>query len=101
MVFGALADVHGNFDAMSRAMERHPEVPFWLCVGDLASRAGEYPEPPAPLYWIKGNNENFDRIADWQAGTKPLHNLPFVANGTAAWAGDNPGCGPGATGSPT
>src|SRR2546428_11763364 len=87
MVFGALADVHGNFDAMSRAMERHPEVPFWLCVGDLASRAGEYPEPPAPLYWIKGNNENFDRIADWQAGTKPLHNLRFVANGTAAEAG--------------
>src|SRR3989442_15917958 len=87
MVFGALADVHGNFDAMSRAMERHPEVPFWLCVGDLASRAGEYPEPPAPLYWIKGNNENFDRIADWQAGTKPLRNLYFVANGTAAEAG--------------
>src|SRR5256885_16815953 len=87
MVFGALADVHGNFDAMSRAMERHPEVPFWLCVGDLASRAGEYPEPPAPLYWIKGNNENFDRIADWQAGAKPLHNLHFVANGTAAEAG--------------
>src|SRR5213594_1625147 len=87
MQFGALADVHGNFDAMIRAMERHPEVPFWLCVGDLASRAGEYPEPPRPLYWIKGNNENFDRIAEWQAGTKELRNLHFVVNGTAAEAG--------------
>src|SRR3989442_7457157 len=101
MVFGALADVHGNFDAMSRAMERHPEVPFWLCVGDLASRAGEYPEPPAPLYWIKGNNENFDRIADWQAGTKPLHNLRFVANGTAAEAGTILVWGPGGPVPPT
>jgi len=87
MQFGALADVHGNFDAMIRAMERHPEVPFWLCVGDLASRAGEYPEPPRPLYWIKGNNENFDRIAEWQGGTKELRNLHFVVNGTAAEAG--------------
>ena len=41
-------------------MSCHPDLPFWLCVGDLASRAGVYPEPPAPLYWIKGNNENFE-----------------------------------------
>src|SRR2546430_12242472 len=80
---------------MSRAMERPPEVPFWLCGGGLASRAGEYPEPPAPLYWIKGNNENSDRIADWQAGAKPLHNLHFVANGTAAEAGEGSVWGPG------
>src|SRR5438477_297151 len=34
MIIGALADIHGNFDAMRTAMERHPEVPFWLCVGE-------------------------------------------------------------------
>ena len=68
MIIGAVADIHGNFDAMRRAMARHPDVPFWLCVGDLASRSGAYPEPPAPLYWIKGNNEDFDRIAAWEAG---------------------------------
>jgi len=50
MRIGALADIHGNFDAMRAAMERHPDVPFWLCVGDVASRAGTYPDPPAPLY---------------------------------------------------
>ena len=88
MRFGAIADVHGNFESMTRAMEQHPEVPFWLCVGDLASRSGEYPDPPpAPLYWIKGNNENFDRIADWEAGTNQIHNLHFIRNGTAADAG--------------
>jgi uncharacterized protein len=87
MMIGALADVHGNFDAMTRAMERHPEVPFWLCVGDIASRAGAYPEPPAPLYWIKGNNENFDRIAEWEAGKPPITNLHYIRNGTAVEAG--------------
>jgi uncharacterized protein len=87
MTIGALADVHGNFDAMTRAMERHPDVPFWLCVGDLASRAGAYPDPAAPLYWIKGNNENFDRIAEWQAGTGLVPNLHFIPNGTAMRTG--------------
>ncbi len=87
MVIGALADVHGNFDAMTRAMERHPEAVAWLCVGDLASRSGEYPVPIAPLYWIKGNNENFDRIADWEAGTALVANLHFIPNGTAVEAG--------------
>jgi len=87
LTIGALADVHGNFDAMTRAMARHPDVPFWLCVGDIASRAGAYPEPIAPLYWIKGNNENFDRIAEWEAGKAMVPNLHFIPNGTAVDAG--------------
>ena len=44
-------------------MERHPEVPFWLCVGDVADAAGSYAGFPSPLYFIKGNNENFDVLA--------------------------------------
>src|SRR3982750_2437554 len=87
MLIGALADVHGNFAAMTRAMTRHPEVPFWLCVGDLASRTGAYPEPPVPLYWIKGNNEDFDRIAAWQTGGAAPRHLHYIANGTAIDAG--------------
>jgi Icc-related predicted phosphoesterase len=83
LTIGALADIHGNFDAMRCAMERHREVPFWLCVGDVASRTGAYPEPPAPLYWIQGNNENFDRIAAWQAGRDVVANLLFIPNGTS------------------
>ena len=35
MIIGAVADIHGNFDALTRAMARHPEVPLWMCVGDL------------------------------------------------------------------
>src|SRR5688572_16783798 len=73
---------------MTRAMERHPDVPFWLCVGDVASRAGLYPEPIAPLYWIKGNNENFDRIAEWEAGEALVPNLHFIPNGTMMASGD-------------
>ena len=62
-VFGALGDIHGDFDSARRIMSRHADVPFWLCVGDVADDEGRYEAMPAPLYWIKGNNENFDAIA--------------------------------------
>ena len=101
MLVGALADIHGNFDAMRRAMERHPDVPFWLCVGDVASRSGAYPEPPAPVYWIKGNNENFDRIAEWKTGRDQVPNLHYIPNGTAWKVGVLNVAGLGGTFAPT
>ena len=101
MLLGAVADIHGNFDVMRRAMERHPEVPLWICVGDLASSTGAYPEPIAPLYWIKGNNENFDRIAEWEAGRGEMPNLHFIRNGTAVDVGPLKVAGLGGTFAPT
>jgi Icc-related predicted phosphoesterase len=86
---------------MRAAMERHPDVSFWLCVGDVASRTCAYPEPPAPLYWIKGNNEDFDRIAAWQAGRDPVPNLHLIANGTWASVGPLKVAGLGGTYAPT
>jgi Icc-related predicted phosphoesterase len=88
MTIGAVADIHGNFDALTQAMERHPDVPLWICVGDLASRTGEYPTPPRPLFWIKGNNEDFQRIAAWEAGEPQPRNLHYIRNGTAADVGN-------------
>lgn len=76
MIFGALGDIHGNFAALARILERHSEIPFWLCVGDVANAAGEYPAPAAPVYFIKGNNENFDAIAAGDLAP----NLHFLAN---------------------
>jgi Icc-related predicted phosphoesterase len=101
MTIGAVADVHGNFEAMARAMERHPDVPLWICVGDLASRSGAYPETPRPLYWIKGNNEDFDRIAAWEAGEPQPPHLRFIRNGTAAAVGPLTVAGLGGTFAPT
>ena len=101
MIIGAVADIHGNFDAMYRAMARHADVPFWICVGDLASRTGAYPEPPAPLFSIKGNNERFDRIAEWEAGVGPVRNLHFIRNGTAVTVGPLTVAGLGGTYAPT
>jgi Icc-related predicted phosphoesterase len=72
---------------MSAAMQRHPDIPFWICVGDVASRSGAYPEPPTPLYWIKGNNEDFSRIAAWASGRDLVPNLHFIPNGTARRVG--------------
>ena len=68
-------------------MDRHPDVPVWICVGDVASRTGDYPTPPRPLFWIKGNNEDFERIAAWEAGEAQPHNLHYIRNGTAAEIG--------------
>jgi Icc-related predicted phosphoesterase len=78
MVFGALGDIHGDFTAVRRIMDRHPAASFWLSVGDVADSAGNYEPFDAPLYWIKGNNENFDTIA---AGRFP-RGLHYIANGT-------------------
>lgn len=101
MLIGAVADIHGNFDALARAMHRHPDVSNWICVGDLASRTGAYPEPPAPLFWIKGNNEDFDRIAEWERGNEQPRNLHYIANGTAITVGALRVAGLGGTYAPT
>jgi uncharacterized protein len=101
LVIGAVADIHGNFDALTRAMDRHPDVPLWICVGDVASRTGSYPAPPRPLFWIKGNNEDFERIAAWEAGEPQPHNLHYIRNGTAADVGPLRVAGLGGTFAPT
>jgi predicted phosphodiesterase len=79
--FGVVGDIHGNFAALHRILARHPDIPFWLCVGDVASVTGAYPTPAAPLYWIKGNNEVFDRVEAFRAGTEVIPNLHYLANG--------------------
>src|SRR5262245_23692123 len=83
MVIGALGDIHGAFDAVQAIMTRHPDVPLWVCVGDVASNDGEYFIPAQPLYWIKGNNEDFDVIAAALAGQPAAlaPTLHFLANG--------------------
>jgi Icc-related predicted phosphoesterase len=87
---------------------RHSEVPFWLCVGDIATEpstalgagTGRYEPLGAPVYWIHGNNDNFDAIA---AGDLPpdLHHIP---NGTVVEIAGPPGlrvAGLGGTFAPT
>jgi hypothetical protein len=81
MLIGALGDIHGAFDTVQTIMTRHDDVPLWVCVGDVASNEGEYFTPIAPLYWIKGNNEDFDVIAGAIAGRPPAPMLHYLANG--------------------
>jgi Icc-related predicted phosphoesterase len=70
--------VHGAFDAARAVVSRHPDIPFWLCVGDIADEYGRYESIGAPVYWIHGNNDNFDAIA---AGDLPA-DLDHIDNGT-------------------
>jgi len=81
MQIGALGDIHGEFDTVREIMARHADVAFWLQVGDIATNDGEYFSPPAPIYWIKGNNEDFDVIAQAIAGQPPAPNLHYLRNG--------------------
>jgi hypothetical protein len=84
IVFGALGDIHGDFAAVRRIMNVHTDVPFWLCVGDVADADGRYEPFPSPLYWIKGNNDNFDAIAEASHNGPPhmvLQNLFYIPNG--------------------
>ena len=81
MLIGALGDIHGEFDTVREIMARHADVPLWVQVGDIATNKGEYFSPPAPLYWIKGNNEDFDVIAAALAGRSPARTLHYLVNG--------------------
>jgi len=81
MQIGALGDIHGAFDTVQDIMSRHGDVPLWVCVGDVASNEGEYFEPAAPLYFIKGNNEDFDVLAEAAKGRSPAATLHYLPNG--------------------
>jgi hypothetical protein len=81
MQIGALGDIHGEFDTVQMLMTRHPDVPLWVQVGDVASNDGTYFTPIAPLYWIKGNNEDFDVIAAALAGRPSAPTLHYLRNG--------------------
>jgi uncharacterized protein len=76
--FGALGDIHGDFESARRIIARHPDVPFWLCVGDVADDDGGYQALGSRVYWIKGNNENFDAIA----ARRFPESLHFLENGS-------------------
>lgn len=80
MLIGALGDIHGDFATLARIMRDQPDVTAWLCVGDVADHEGRYVAPIAPLYWIKGNNEDFDFIERARAGST-LPNLHYLPNG--------------------
>jgi hypothetical protein len=98
---GVVADVHGNFVALAQVMARHPEVRAWLCVGDVASRTGAYPTPASPLYFVKGNNEDFARLEAFQAGRDHVDHLHYIPNGTARQVGPLRVAGLGGTYAPT
>lgn len=81
MQIGALGDIHGEFEIVHDIMTRHSDVPLWVQVGDVASNDGRYFTPLRPLYWIKGNNEDFDIVSAAAAGRPPSPTLHYLQNG--------------------
>jgi Icc-related predicted phosphoesterase len=97
MIFGALGDFHGDFASVRRIISEQPDIPFWLCVGDLADEAGRYEPLDRAVYWIKGNNENFDTIA---GGDLPAH-LHYLSNAVTVEIEGVRVCGLGGTFAPS
>lgn len=64
-------------------MTRHEDIPFWLCVGDVADDQGRYEPLPVPLHFVKGNNEGFDALAE---GRLPA-NVNYLPNATLRTVG--------------
>ena len=81
MQIGALGDIHGAFTTVLVIMRRHEEVPLWVSIGDVASNDGEYFAPERPLYFIKGNNEDFDVLAAASTGHPAAPMLHYLAYG--------------------
>jgi hypothetical protein len=81
MIIGALGDIHGAFEVVETIMQRHAGVPLWVQVGDVAANDGSYFTPVAPLYFIKGNNEDFDVLARAASGHFPSPTLHYLPNG--------------------
>ena len=102
MRLGALGDVHGDFVSVRTIMTRHPDVPCWVSVGDLGDASGAYESPPAPLYWIKGNNDNLEFIAQLMDGRRQApENLHFLPNAVPVAVGPIIVAGLGGTLAPT
>ena len=78
MHVGGLGDIHGDFESVRRIMRRHQDVAAWICVGDLPGDQERYEPVDAPLYFIKGNNENFDVLASDELPD----NLHYIRNAT-------------------
>ena len=97
VVIGVLGDIHGDFDSVRRIMRQLPDVHVWLCVGDLPDEQGTYHAVDAPLFFIKGNNENFDTIA---SAALP-ENLHFIPNAIRVEIGGVVVVGLGGTFAPT
>ena len=96
-MIGALGDIHGAFDSARALIGRHPDVAVWLCVGNIADEQGRSESLGAPVYWIHGNNDNFDAI---EAGDLPA-DLHHIANGTVVETGGVRVAGLGGTFAPT
>lgn len=96
-MIGALGDIHGDFAAVRAIQSWHPDVTLWLCVGDVADDAGQYEPLPAPVHFIKGNNDGYDAIA---GGALP-DNLHFIENGRLIMVGGLRVAGLGGTFAPT
>jgi Icc-related predicted phosphoesterase len=96
-VLGALGDIHGDFESVRRIQSRHADVGCWLCVGDIADDAGGYEPFSSPVYFIKGNNDGYDAIAEGRLPT----NLHYLANGRLFEIGGIRVAGLGGTFAPT
>jgi hypothetical protein len=62
VIAGALGDIHGDFDSVRRIVCRHPEVPVWISVGDVADAEGHDQPVDSPLYRIDAGKTPINEV---------------------------------------
>ncbi len=75
---GVLGDIHGSRAASAIMNSSAPMM--WLSVGDLAGKNYEYFPMPKPLYFIAGNNDDFEVLEKMQKGELDIPSLNFIPN---------------------
>ncbi|MDO8727178.1 MAG: metallophosphoesterase [Candidatus Methanoperedens sp.] len=101
MMIGVIGDVHGEFLTIESIMKDNSEIKCWICTGDLADKTMEYLSPPAPLYWISGNHENWDEIEKMENGILKIPNFIHMINAETVQLGKTRILGMGGNYSPT
>ena len=101
MMIGVIGDVHGDFLTIESIMKDNSEIRCWLCTGDLADKTMDYLSPPAPLYWISGNHENWDEIEKMEKGILKIPNFIHMINAETVQFGQTRILGLGGNYSPT
>jgi predicted phosphodiesterase len=84
--FGVISDIHGNFQRAQAALDKHPDIKQWFCLGDVVDYTDRFKTNAEAIEWWKKSNiptilGNHDRDFAYAFRTDIktvhwIHNLP-------------------------
>jgi hypothetical protein len=77
-IIGVLGDIHGNFKEADKIMQSEPDVPAWVCTGDVSDANNKYFTPIRPLHFVLGNHEGWDEVEKMEEGRSRIFGLNLI-----------------------